>query len=294
MKLRLLCALVVLALPAAAETLFVKTSEFGTVVVAQEGPYRIMKFREPEGEVEQSRLDLRDPARLHHRYTQLQLLGLLFPDEPRSVLVVGLGGASLPRTLSALLPGARIDNVEIDPVVVEAARKFFFYQEGPLMRTFVADARDYVRQTDERYDLIVLDAFDGLEVPAHLRTLEFYQELSGLLTPSGVVVTNLHTNSDLYASDLVTLQAAFQTIYPFAATAQRVVVCQNRPPVPLSEVAARAATWRTDLNLEYPLEEYARDLDLANPDPQAPILRDESFTTSARDSNPLAYLRPLF
>lgn len=266
--------LLLLAAPAFAETLFVKPSEFSTVVVTQEGPFRVLKFRESQGEVEQSRCDLRDPARLHHRYTQLQLLSLVFVEEPRSVLIVGLGGASLPRALAGLLPEARIDNVEIDPVVVQAAREFFFYREGPLMRTFVADARDYVQSCPDRYDVIVLDAFDGLEVPSHLRTLEFYRELAGLLTPGGVVVTNLHTNSDLYASDLVTLGAAFESLYPFSSTAQRVVVCQNAPALAPSQIVEAAAALRARLNLEYPLEEFARRLDLALPDENAPILRD--------------------
>ncbi|MEW6283700.1 MAG: spermidine synthase, partial [Candidatus Eremiobacterota bacterium] len=148
------------AAPAEEKVLFSRSSLFnGTVLVVQQGPYRILQFRD-EGQVtEQSRCEVSRPDRLLHEYTRIQLLGLCFRPGPRRILVVGLGGASLSKALARLCPTAVIDNVEIDPIVVDAARAYFFYREGPRMRTFAEDARVYAARCRESYDLIFLDAF---------------------------------------------------------------------------------------------------------------------------------------
>ncbi|MCA9794748.1 MAG: fused MFS/spermidine synthase [Candidatus Eremiobacteraeota bacterium] len=259
-------------LAGAEELLFEKKGPFGTVLVTQDGSLRALKFKRPEGAIEQSRLDLRRPEYLSYEYTRKQLLGLVFVPRPRKVLVVGLGGASLTRALAHLLPEARIDSLEIDPVVVEAARQFFLYQEGPRLRTFVDDARQHLEKSTEVYDLILLDAFDGLDVPEHLRTLEFYQLLRQRLAPGGAVVANLHLRSPLYASDRNTLAGAFPQTYGFQSAAQRVVVGHNAEQALSRESLLERAG---ELVTEYPLLDYCRGLEESRDwDLDAPVLTD--------------------
>ncbi|MBI3926578.1 MAG: fused MFS/spermidine synthase [Armatimonadetes bacterium] len=263
------------AVPVSADQLlYLKQGAFGTVVVTQQGSIRKLSFRQPEGDLEQSRCDIRDPDRLLHEYNRMQLLGLLLCPDPRRVLVVGLGGGSLSKALARLLPAATIDSIEIDPVVADVARRFFFYREGPQVRTFVEDARVYVERTDAEYDLIVLDAFDGLEIPEPLRTLEFYRALEGRLAPGGVVMANLHLPSDLYSSDRNTLAAVFPNQYAFLGTAQVVLACHRSPARHTREqLLERARSWPGG----YPLEDYCRTLGAAEEwDRGAPILMDAS------------------
>ncbi|MGE0489783.1 MAG: spermidine synthase [Vulcanimicrobiota bacterium] len=270
----ILLLLIVLGPAWAEELLFEKKGPFGTVLVTQEGSLRALKFKRPEGDIEQSRLDLRRPEYLSYEYTRKQLLGLVFVPRPRKVLVVGLGGASLTRALAHLLPETQIDSIEIDPVVVEAARKFFLYQEGPRLRTFVDDARHHLENSTERYDLILLDAFDGLDVPDHLRTVEFYQLLGSRLQPDGAVVANLHLRSPLYASDRNTMAQAFPQTYGFESAAQRVVVGYNsQQPLRREELLRRAG----EIATAYPLLDYCRGLEEAPDwDRAAPVLTDHS------------------
>ena len=49
---------------------------------------------------------------------------------PQNVLIVGLGGGSLPRALAAMLPATHIDVVEIDPAVTRVARSYFMFAPG--------------------------------------------------------------------------------------------------------------------------------------------------------------------
>lgn len=263
----LAAALLLLAGAARAEELlFEKVSPFTTVLVTREGPYRILRFRGADGDVEQSRCDERQPDHLYHEYSRMQLLGLLYGPPPDKVLVVGLGGASLPKALAAAVPGVQVDSVEIDPVVAEAARRFFFYREGPRVRTFVEDARTFATHAEGGYDLVFLDAFAGDEIPYPLRTREFYQQVRGLLAPGGRVVANLMRRSELYLRDRATFASVFPAVGAWQGLGNVVLVGADRLGGPPEERVAEMTAW---FRGEYPLAGY-----LAHPDEEeaAPAL----------------------
>lgn len=237
-------------------------------MVTRDGPYRILRF----GDIEQSRFDERRPAYLFHEYTRMQLLGLLYVPAPRRILIVGLGGASLTRALAKALPDARIDNVEIDPVVVEAARRYFFYREGPNVGTIIQDAREYARVTDRRYDLIFQDAFGGDEIPYPLRTREYYESLRGLLNPGGAIVANYMRRSDLYDRDRNTLASVFPEVQAFGGLGNVVVVAGADLADP-TEAQVEALSRR--FGRAYPLDEYFAERETAPDwDIKAPVLTD--------------------
>ncbi len=237
--------------------LWVRHSPYSTVVVTQSGRYRIMKFRENGKDVEQSRCDVKRPDYLIHEYSRLQLLGLMFPEQVQDILVVGLGGGSLSKAMARAYPAAMLDSVELDPVVAQAARQWFFYRESERVRTVLGDAREFLRGTDRRYDLIFLDAFDGLEVPEPLRSRPFYEIVRAHLKPGGAVVSNLHLRSRQYAADRATLAEVFPIQYTFMGTGLAVVVSQlsekRRPP----ETIAAGADALEKL-FPYPLGKLAR------------------------------------
>ena len=67
---------------------------------------------------------LQDPHRFALNYTRMMMGGTLFMGAaPKRVLIVGLGGGSIPTALRELLPDAQIDVVEIDPAVTRVARQ---------------------------------------------------------------------------------------------------------------------------------------------------------------------------
>lgn len=237
--------------------LWVRHSPFSTVVVTQQGRYRMLKFRENGKDMEQSRCDIKRPDYLLHEYSRLQLLGLMFPEQIQDVLVVGLGGGSLSKALAKAYPAATLDSVELDPVVAQAARQWFFYHESERVRTVLGDAREFLRGTDRKYDLIFLDAFDGLEVPEPLRSRPFYEIVRAHLKPGGAVVSNLHLRSRQYAADRATLAQVFPVQYTFMGTGVAVVVSQlsetRRPPESITAGADQLAKL-----FPYPLAQLAR------------------------------------
>jgi spermidine synthase len=157
-------------------------------------------------------MDMRHPDRLQLNYTRMMLGSLYLNPNPRSILIVGLGGGSLPRALLQLLPEARIDVAEIDPAVVSVARQYFDLPKDPRLNIIEADGRVFVKRAlreQRHYDLIMLDAFDHEYIPEHLLTKEFLSEVRSLLTPDAVLAANTFSSSRLYDHESTTYAAVF-------------------------------------------------------------------------------------
>jgi spermidine synthase len=191
----------------------------------------------------QSCIFLKQPERLMFEYTQMMLGALLLNPDPHSILIIGLGGGTLPRTLGKLLPEADIDVVEIDPAVVRVAAQYFDYRPDAHQHVFEEDGRAFVRRmlrTDKRYQLIMLDAYDNQYIPEHLLTQEFLQQVRSLLAPNGIVAANTFSSSRLYQNESVTYRAVFGTFYNLKS-ANRVILASNAPLPSVAQATANAA-----------------------------------------------------
>jgi spermidine synthase len=193
----------------------------------------------------QSCQDLRAPDRLVFQYTQMMLGALYLNPQPHDVLIIGLGGGTLPHTLEKLLPQAQIDVVEIDPAIVRVAHDYFAFQGDARVHIIVQDGRAYARQAlrgDKRYDLIMLDAYERQYIPEHMLTREFLQQVRGLLKPGGVVAANTFSSSRLYQNESVTYSAVFGPFYNLKSN-NRVILATNGPLPPMSLVDRNAAAF---------------------------------------------------
>jgi spermidine synthase len=174
---------------------------------------------------------LRHPDRLVFEYTQMMLGALYLQPQPRSILIIGLGGGTLPHTLEKLLPQADIDVVEIDPAVVRVAQQYFGFRADARVHVFIEDGRAYVRRMlrgPRRYQLIMLDAYDSQYIPEHMLTREFLMEVRALLTPDGVVAANTFSSSRLYQNESVTYRSVFGEFYNLKS-GNRVILAANGP-----------------------------------------------------------------
>jgi hypothetical protein len=85
--------------------------------------------------------------------------------------------------------GIRTDVVEINGAVVPMAEEFFDFDSSKVNLT-IGDGRQFLNQTEESYDAIILDAFLGDSSPSHLMTREAFLEMKTHLTEKGVLVIN--------------------------------------------------------------------------------------------------------
>ncbi|MDN5847558.1 MAG: fused MFS/spermidine synthase, partial [Candidatus Nitrosocosmicus sp.] len=168
-------------------------------------------------------MDKADPYSLESDYTKFFPLGLLLNDNTTRILFIGGGGFSGPKYFTQYYPNVSVDVVEIDPQVIEVAKKYFFLDtSNPKIRIHTGDAREFIANYEGKYDVIVLDAFSKDYVPFHLMTIEFYSLLFDKLTDNGVIVSNhigspndKQSTSDLYRANLKTFLEVFPKVYVF-------------------------------------------------------------------------------
>ena len=109
----------------------------------------------------------------------------------RTVAILGNAGGTTARAMGVYYPRARIDGVELDPDVTAVGRKYFGLGDNPRLRVITADARPFLRRTNSRYDLIVVDAYRPPYVPFYLATREFFRLVRSRLAPGGAIVLNV-------------------------------------------------------------------------------------------------------
>src|SRR5258707_15414130 len=179
-----LSALAALSVPgcAAQTVIYEKASPYNTIIVTEDHKgLRTLLFERGGGR--QSVVKPGDPDHLELPYARVALAGLALCEEPRRILVVGLGGGSLPMFLRKHYPAAAIDVAEIDPGVVDVAKQFFGFREDELTRAQVGDGRQFIENVRQGYDIIFLAAFGARDVRKHLTTLEFLQSTRLALKP---------------------------------------------------------------------------------------------------------------
>jgi spermidine synthase len=107
------------------------------------------------------------------------------------VAILGNAGGTTARELGVYYPQAAVDGVELDPAVTRVGREYFGLGDNPRLTVHTADARPFLRSTNARYDLVVVDAYRQPYVPFYLATREFFRLVREHLTPGGIVVLNV-------------------------------------------------------------------------------------------------------
>jgi spermidine synthase len=160
----------------------------------------------------ESAVNLVDGDDLPMLYARVVGLAAVYPQDIKRVLVLGLGGGAVPLYPARSLPDATVDSVEVDPGVIEDAKKYFGLRETERFHLIESDGRIYLNRHSEKYDIIVLDAFSGSYIPFHMMTKEFYQLVRDHLAPHGVVAINILPSVKLYDSNVRTLKLVFDNL----------------------------------------------------------------------------------
>ncbi len=193
-----------------------RDSPYNTIVVTEDGRgVRTLSFKKDGAQ--QSVVKVGDPDHIELPYARVMPVGLALVEKPQRVLIVGLGGGTIPSFLHKHYPEATIDAVDIDPDVVDVAKEFFGFREDSTMRAHVNDGRRFIEECRDPYDIIFLDAYGSENIPYHLATREFLVAVRRALTPNGAVVGNVWSrrSNTLYDSMVRTYQDVFDELYVF-------------------------------------------------------------------------------
>jgi spermidine synthase len=164
----------------------------------------------------------------------------------RSVAILGNAGGTTARAYGVFYPSARIDGVELDPVVTSAARRYMGLDRIRRLHVITADARPFLERTHDRFDLILVDAYRQPYVPFYLATQQFFRLVRSRLRPGGIVALNVATapGDHRLAGDIAgTLRTEFPQVLTWQALKlNQLVLGFDRP---ISQARLRAAVGRT-------------------------------------------------
>ncbi len=216
-------------------------TEYNDIFVTKQGHILSMSFSLKGWDVTQSMTNLRDPDDLPLKIAQTMTTAIVYPEEPKKFLMIGLGGGTISTYLGRYLPETAIDTVEIDPGVTAAAKKYFGIKESARIRYLEGDGRVFLNRSKQSYDLIVVDAFHGGYIPFHLLTREFYDLVKQRLTPGSAAIFNIHEGTLLHLSAIVTMRAMFPTVHLYPSGEGEVAVVVTPRLAPSREALAERA-----------------------------------------------------
>jgi len=243
----------------------------------------------------QSAMNLKDPTALRLIYSRYTSLGFAFRPDARKLLLIGLGGGSIPKKLQQEFPRLEMDVVEIDPEVIQIAKTHFNVRESKRLRLHAQDGRLFLTRTPNRYDVIIIDAYFSDAMPFHLATKEFFELAQRKLTPNGIVVANLISavtgrSGRIARAFIKTQRPIFPQIYVFAArrpenvsveSIQNVIVIatKDKQRVDIQEIVRRAASMDKGLFPDPVQDIGAAYYDGPLPEQDVPMLTDDFAPT---------------
>ena len=160
------------------------------------------------GEAIQSAMRIAEPFALALDYTRCMMAFLLFHPQPREALMIGLGGASLPKFFHRNLKKTRVRVVELDPRVVAAARMHFALPpDDARLCVEIGDGAQAL--SPECCDVLVIDAYHDEQHVPELASQEFYDAAWFALGETGAMVVNFMDDDRSLDTYLRRLEHAF-------------------------------------------------------------------------------------
>ncbi len=142
------------------------------------------------------------------------MAGILEKEDP-SILVLGMGTGTYARQCQRYFDGVSVEGVEIDQKITDLAGEYFKLPEAVKVTTY--DGRAYLNAVDEKYDVIMVDAYQDITIPFQMSSKEFFTMVRDHLTDDGIMVVNMNMhaekegNINQYLSD--TIASVFGAVY---------------------------------------------------------------------------------
>ncbi|HZI11125.1 MAG TPA: fused MFS/spermidine synthase [Myxococcus sp.] len=194
------------------------------------------------------------------------MVGALLHPDAKSAMVIGLGTGSTAGWLGAIPRMERVDVVEIEPAILEVARRCAPVNEGvmdnPKVQTFIGDAREVLLASRQRYDIVFSEPSNPYRAGiASLFTRDFYQAVKERLADGGIFLQWLQAyevDALTVRSAYATLTAEFESVETWQLTGGDLLLVATHQPLAHDAAKLRArvaeepyrsalhAAWRTD------------------------------------------------
>ena len=141
-------------------------------------------------------------------------------DETTDILILGMGTGTYATQCLAYLDNITVEGVEIDEKITDLAHTYFNLSESIEVTTY--DGRAFLNVCEEKYDVIMVDAYQDITIPFQMSSTEFFTLVKEHLNDGGVMVVNMNMRSEHsdsineYLSD--TIASVFDEVYTVDVT----------------------------------------------------------------------------
>lgn len=134
--------------------------------------------------------------------------------EELKILILGNGTGTYATQCERYFDNTVIKGVEIDDKITQLAKKYFELPKDIEVITY--DGRAYLNVIKDKYDVIMVDAYQDITIPFQMSTVEFFTLVKEHLTDDGVMVVNMNMRGgdgsiNEYLSD--TISKVFSEVY---------------------------------------------------------------------------------
>ena len=216
---------------------------FAPVTLSEQDGVRYLHFGT---EWVQGAMRIRKPDWPELEYAQQMMAWMLFIEQPRKIVQLGLGSATLTKFCYRQFPEATVTAVELnESVLAICASMFKLPPNDERLNVVQMDALDFVNDASNHgvYDVIQCDLYDATARGPVLDTPEFYRACNDCLADGGIMTVNLFGDHPSFAKNIKAMKFAFDEVIclPEVHDGNVVALCFNkRPALDFEQLKARA------------------------------------------------------
>lgn len=163
----------------------------------------------------QGAMRLNNPYEIVLDYVKQMMVWMLFKDNPKHIVQLGLGSAALTKFCYQQFPDSKITAVELNPQVIRICRsQFFLPKDDHRLSVLQTDALDYIESKKNRneIDIIQVDLYDENAASPVFDSSDFYQSCADALTHDGMMTVNIFGEASNRIKSIETICESFDSV----------------------------------------------------------------------------------
>lgn len=229
-----------------------RDTQFGRIAVVETGRSRYLAWGPGRHVVYQSVMDLDRPRELAAPYTRLMMLGVVYAQPYARMVHIGVGAGNMTGYAICTFPSATVHAVDIDRDVVELGARHFGLAPHPRLHLHIEDGRRWLANSQDTFDVVMLDAYDDRSIPAALMDAAFFRIVADRLARTGAVTQNVYLPIVDTRRLLAALRSSFAQVDVYKAGENAVLVAYHGPAREPRQLAMRARQLDEELRPAHP------------------------------------------
>ncbi|MDP2687726.1 MAG: fused MFS/spermidine synthase [Aequorivita sp.] len=127
-----------------------------------------------------------------------------------NLLLLGMGGGSIIHSLRNIFEySENLVAVEIDPAIIKLAKEEFGITSSEKLQIIEEDAFQFVKNANQKFQLIIIDLFIDTKVPPIFFAKEFCENISKMLQKNSSIIFNVGINLERDSKAIETVTSNF-------------------------------------------------------------------------------------